>query len=148
MVEQQGLDNDAFKEKVKQLGLENYVELHHGLPFAEMQNQMSACHAGLIAYGKDLGIDSLPNRFFEYMATGIPVIVPSFSAEMVKIVNQEKCGLLTDTENPKNIAESFELLINRPLEAEEMAERGRSAFLLRHNWEHEVAPLIHFMQLN
>lgn len=148
MIEQQGLDNDAFKDKVKQLGLENYIELHHGLPFAEMQSQMAACHAGLIAYGKDLGIDSLPNRFFEYMATGIPVIVPTFSVEMVAIVNQERCGLLTDTENPEKIAESFELLINTPLEAREMAERGRSAFLQRHNWEHEVAPLIHFMELN
>lgn len=148
MIEQQGLDNEVFKDKVIQLGLENYIELHHGLPFAEMQSQMSACHAGLIAYGRDLGIDSLPNRFFEYMATGIPLIVPSFATEMVNIVNEEKCGLLTDTEKPEKIAESFELLIERPVEARQMAERGRSAFLQRHNWEGEVAPLIHFMQLN
>lgn len=137
--------NILFDEYVREHDLMEYIDLHDGLPFVEMINQMLQCHAGLIAYGRDLGVDSLPNRVFEYMALGLPVIVPEYSIEMFKMISLEKCGLTTDTEAPERIAESIDRLVKNPELAAEMGERGRRAFLERHNWEKEVSPLIQYL---
>lgn len=141
----QNSNDEIFEEYVKNNGVSSFVELLDGLPFIEMQKQISQSHAGLIAYGRDLGLDSLPNRFFEYMAAGIPVIVPSFSNEMVKIVMEEQCGLFIDTEDPVKVAESFEYLINNHELTNKMGEKGKIAFLKSHNWEVEIKPLINYL---
>jgi len=145
MIDQDSSNNMIFKNYIDKYNLSNYIELHHGLPFSEMQREMSQCHAGIIAYGRDLGVDSLPNRFFEYMAIGIPVIVPYFSQEMENIVKAENCGIMVDTEEPEKIAESFEYLINNPKASNEMGINGKTAFLHRHNWEIEIQPLIDYL---
>lgn len=145
MIEQNRSNNSLFYTSVDKFSLSSYIELHNGLPFLEMQIQMSRCHVGLIAYGRDLGIDSLPNRFFEYLSLGIPVIVPCFSKEMVDIVKKEECGICVDTENPKELADSFEFMINNPSLSKIMGERGRIAFMNRHNWEIEIRPLIDYI---
>lgn len=146
MIEQEAFNNSIFTNYVKEFDLASYIEVHDGLPFAQMQKLMFECHAGIIAYGRDLGVDSLPNRFFEYMAIGIPVIIPSFSEEMVNIVEQENCGILTDTENPKKIAESIEYLIKNHEISKAMGNNGKIAFLNRHNWEFEIKPLINYLK--
>jgi len=138
--------NEQFDEYVKKYQLEDYIDLHDGLPFTEMINQMRQCHAGLVAYGRDLGVDSLPNRIFEYMAVSLPVIVPSYSTEMHRIVENEKCGLLTDTEDPVEIAGCIAHLVHNPDLCSGMGERGRKAFLETHNWEHEISPLIEYLK--
>jgi glycosyltransferase involved in cell wall biosynthesis len=140
--------NEIFDDYVRHYDLTSYIDLHDGLPFVEMINQMMQCHAGLIAYGRDLGVDSLPNRIFEYMALGLPVIVPEYSTEMYKMVIHEKCGLATDTEDPVQIAECIDHLVKNPLLAKEMGERGRNAFLNQHNWETEILPFIQYLNNN
>lgn len=129
-------------------GIEDFLELHNGLSFSEMQYTLSKSDAGMIAYGRDLGIDSLPNRIFEYMAAGLPVIVPIFAVEITAIVMSEKCGLCVDTESPQEIADAIKFLKDNALEAEKMGENGREAFYARHNWESEIAPLINWININ
>jgi glycosyltransferase involved in cell wall biosynthesis len=141
-------ENEVFNEYVRKYELASYIDLHDGLPFVEMINQMSQCHVGIIAYGRDLGVDSLPNRIFEYMALGLPVIVPEYSKEMFKIVEREKCGLLTDTEDPGQVAQCIDYLVKNPQLAKEMGERGRKAFLKMHNWETEIIPFVEYLNKN
>jgi glycosyltransferase involved in cell wall biosynthesis len=138
--------NEIYNEYVNKYELVSFIDLYEGLPFIEMINQMSQCHAGIIAYGRDLGVDSLPNRIFEYMALGLPVIVPEFSKEMFKIVEREKCGLVTNTEDPNQIAECIDHLVKNPELSKEMGERGRKAFLKLHNWETEILPLVKYLK--
>jgi glycosyltransferase involved in cell wall biosynthesis len=126
--------------------LADYIDLQEGMPFTEMISRMLQCHAGLIAYGRDLGVDSLPNRIFEYMAMGLPVIVPFYSTEMNNILSHEKCGLTTDTEDPVQLAASIDYLVRNPEISDEMGKRGRMAFLERHNWEREIEPLIRYLK--
>jgi glycosyltransferase involved in cell wall biosynthesis len=145
---EEGDNNQHFEALINQLGLADYIELHKPMSFAAIQLLMSKCHTGLIAYGRDLGVDSLPNRFFEYMALALPVIVPEFSTEMVEIVKSERLGIVIDTESPDAIADSFEHMIKNTNAAVAMGERGRAAFLDHHNWEVEVTPLIEYLNDN
>lgn len=145
MINQSDNTDESIKSICNNYDIGSYIDLHDGLPFQEMLNEMSKCHAGLIAYDRDLGIDSLPNRIFEYMALGIPAIVPSFSTELANMVLKEKCGLAVDTENPAQLADVMEYLIMNPLVSEDLGKKGKEAFLKRHNWEVEVIPLIDFI---
>lgn len=138
------MDQKAAEVKAvaERLGLGGGFDLVAGVPIRQMPSLLAPCDAGVIAYGRDLGLDSLPNRMFEYMAAGLPVIAPAYSTEMAKIVTAERCGLLVDCEDPAAIAAALVRLYQDPEESRAMGQRGREAFLQRHSWEVEVRPLI------
>ncbi len=118
------------------------LDLRKGVPMQKMPGILRSCDVGLISYGRGLGIDSLPNRLFEYMAVGLAVVAPIYSIEIAKIIEAEKCGLLADFEDPTSIATAIVRLCRDPEACREMGRRGREAFLARHNWEVEVQPLV------
>ncbi len=142
--------SDPEAQKVRtcagELGIGEAVLLRKGVPMQEMPMLLAGCDAGLIAYGKGLGTDSLPNRLFEYMAAGIPIIAPEYSIEISRIIKNERCGFLVDFENPESIAGAILMLRRDPALCQEMGKRAREAFLARHNWDTEVLPLIEWMR--
>jgi glycosyltransferase involved in cell wall biosynthesis len=77
---------------------------------------------------------NLPNKLFEYMAAGIPVVASDF-VSTGKIVNEEKCGLLVDPTDPKDIAEKMLFLLENPDIARRMGLNGRRAAVEKYNWE-------------
>ena len=136
----------ALRELARDRSIVNYIDLRRGVPMQEMPGILRSCDAGMIAYGRNLGVDSLPNRLFEYMAVGIPVIAPVYATEISKIVRAEKCGLLADFEDPNSIAAAMVQLYSTPEAAREMGRNGREAFLRRHNWDVEVRPVLDRIQ--
>lgn len=145
---------DAFVEKaenfgahqlctmVKEMNLETIVDFRKPVPMQEMPAILNCCDVGMVSYNRMLGLESLPNKLFEYMATGLAILAPSYSEEIVRIIEQEKCGMLVDFENPQAIADAIVYLRNNPVECRQMGIRARNAFLHRHNWQAEVRPLI------
>ncbi|MBM3349930.1 MAG: glycosyltransferase family 4 protein [Betaproteobacteria bacterium] len=100
--------------------------------------------AGLVTYHPLANhIDAQPNKMFEYMSAGIPVIASNFSL-WHEIIAKIDCGLLVDPLNPTAIAEAIDYLIIHPEEAERMGRNGRRAVEEQFNWEHEATKLIDF----
>ncbi len=126
---------NEFQRNVSDLKISKYIDLRHGMTFNEMQSLTSKSNVGIIAYGRDLGVDSLPNRLFEFMAAGLPVIVPEYSVEIVKIVNKYNCGLTIDMEDPSSLANAMKYFIDNPDVGRTMGKNGRIAFLEYYNWE-------------
>lgn len=124
------------------LGVTDSLDCHRGVPLQEMPDILRSCDAGLISYGRGLGVDILPNRLFEYLALGLPVIAPVYAVEIAKILNAENCGLLVDFEDPAAIADAMARLQADPELCRAMGRRGKEGFLARHNWEVEVEPLL------
>lgn len=143
----QGRDAEklAFNNLLQEMGITDLVDLRKGVPMQDMPEILRNCHAGLIAYGRNLGADSLPNRIFEYMAAGLPVVAPVYATEIAKIIDSEQCGMLVDFENPESIAEAIVALHDNRGLCREMGTRAKSAFLARHNWESEMQPLIEWI---
>jgi glycosyltransferase involved in cell wall biosynthesis len=137
---------NAFQQQVTGLGLNQEVDLREGIPMQQMPMVLRECDAGLIAYGRELGVDSLPNKLFEYMAAGLPIIAPTYSPEICRIIESENCGITADFEDPQSVSKAMLTLAQNPDRAREMGQNSRKAFEQRHNWEVEVHPLIDRIQ--
>lgn len=88
-------------------------------------------------------IDAQPNKMFEYMSAGIPVIASNFPLWREIIVGNN-CGICVDPLNPAEIAAAIEFLSNNPLEAKKMGANGQLAVFERYNWAVEEKKLIEF----
>ena len=88
-------------------------------------------------------IDAQPNKMFEYMSAGIPVIASDFPLWR-EIVLGNQCGLCVDPMDPTAIAKAIDYLVQHPDVARQMGENGRRAVLERYNWSVEEAKLLGF----
>jgi glycosyltransferase involved in cell wall biosynthesis len=132
--------------RIKELGVNEIIDIRPSVPMQDMPGILQRCDAGLILYNRALGQDSLPNRIFEYMASGLAIIAPIYAKEIARIIESEQCGLLVDCEDPADIAKAIIQLSRNPQLCREMGRRSRDAFLARHNWETEVRPVIDCIQ--
>ena len=93
--------------------------------------------AGLVTFlPKPNHIDAQPNKMFEYMSAGIPVIASDFPLWR-EIIGGNNCGLLVDPLDPAAIAKAIDYLVENSREAQRMGENGRKAVEVRYNWESE-----------
>jgi glycosyltransferase involved in cell wall biosynthesis len=96
----------------------------------------------MIGHGRLLKAGTQPNRLYEYMAAGLPVLAPAYDEGIAPVISAERCGVLADFEDPASIADAIVRLQANPEMCRDMGRRAREAFLARHNWEGEVAPLL------
>lgn len=147
-----GKGNENFmpdlEQRIAQARLGDVVELHDAVTHEEMPGVLARCDVGLIAYGRGLGEDSLPNRLFEYMAAGMAILAPSYAVEIKRIIDVEQIGLVVDFDEPTDIAEAVRWFDEHPEQTREMGARAREAFLERHSWEAQFEGLLAAMNHN
>lgn len=135
-------DQSGLENKLKELQGYTSVRYLGTLPWAEAWKQAQNAMAGLVLFHPAPNhTKSLPNKLFEYMAAGLPVIASDFPL-WKEIVEGNQCGLIVDPRNPKEIAEAIEYLILNPEEAQRMGENGRRAVIEKYNWELEGERLL------
>jgi glycosyltransferase involved in cell wall biosynthesis len=88
-------------------------------------------------------VDALPNKLFEYMAAGIPIIASKFPLWR-SIVEGNRCGICVEPESPKEIADAIAFLKSNPREAQQMGVRGRRIVETEYNWNRESRKLLQF----
>lgn len=85
-------------------------------------------------------VDSQPIKMFEYMSAGIPVIASNFPL-WKQVIEDNRCGLCVNAQDPTDIARGIRYIVEHPLEAAEMGANGRKAVENRYNWEVEEKKL-------
>lgn len=86
-------------------------------------------------------LDSQPNKMFEYMSAGVPVIASNFPLWR-EIIEGNDCGLCVDPLDPRAIAEAIDFFVKNPVRAEQMGRNGQSAVNKRYNWSVEERKLL------
>lgn len=90
-------------------------------------------------------MDAQPNKMFEYMSAGIPVIASNFPLWR-EIIEGNQCGLCVDPLKPEEIAGAIDYLVAHPDEARRMGKNGRQAVIRRYNWKVEEGKLLSFYE--
>jgi glycosyltransferase involved in cell wall biosynthesis len=106
---------------------------------SQLQYLGASCCCGIVnLLPKANYVTACPNKFFEYMAMGLPIIASSFPLWQ-KIVENEgyPIGLCIDPCDPMFIAEAIKWILDNPNDAAEMGLNGRKAVEKKYNFEKE-----------
>lgn len=107
-----------------------------------VRDLLSGCVGGLVTFLPSPNhFDAQPNKMFEYMSAGVPVIGSHFPL-WKEIIEGNQCGICVDPLNPEEIASAIDYLVTHPDEAENMGRNGQRAVFERYNWNNEERKLL------
>jgi len=127
----------VLKEKVIGYNLSERVKFFPKVPWKELIRYTKAADVGL-SLDKDTNINyrfSLPNKLFDYITAGIPVIASNLP-EVSKIVTENNCGIIIPDVSPAEIMKAIQKLKeNQDL----LAEFKKNAVIASESlsWENE-----------
>lgn len=137
-----GWVNPGVKVEFERESESGLVEHKGLLKHSEVAELLSRAKVGLVLFHPDENyVNAQPNKMFEYMAAGLPVVASDFPLWR-KMIRSAECGLLADPLNPAAIAEALVWLLRHPAEAAAMGRNGRRAVAEKYNWERESECLI------
>jgi len=100
----------------------------------QVRDLLSQAVAGLVTFlPAPNHIDAQPNKMFEYMSAGVPVIASNFPL-WKQIIDGNHCGICVDPLDPRAIAAAIDRLAIHPAEAKQMGRNGQQAVLEKYNW--------------
>jgi glycosyltransferase involved in cell wall biosynthesis len=135
-------DRPTFEAEARALDGWRHVDYRGVLPRGRVVEMLAEARLGLVLFHpRPNHLESQPNKLFEYMAAGLPVVASSFPL-WKKIVEGSRCGLVVDPLDPQAVAGAIRWLLDHPDEAEAMGARGREAVHDRFNWRREEATLL------
>lgn len=129
------------KELRNQLKVNNVI--YHGYADRDkVKNIFSNSYAGLVTFLPAPNHNNAnPNKLFEYMAGGIPVIASNFTPWKT-IIEENKLGIAVNPESIVEITNAITYLDQNKAIAKQMGENGRKAFEEKFNWNIEEKKLI------
>ena len=111
------------------------------IPFDDLPQYTMNSHLG-ISLEQNLGLSyyySLPNKLFDYIAAGVPVLASSFP-EIKKIVENYGIGLLTDNYEEEHLADMINFMLN-DTDSREFWKANLINAAKELNWENEEEKL-------
>jgi len=129
-----------FQEECEKLkGWKNTIYLGFK-PLSEVYSYTSSSDIGIVNFLPHPNHnEALPNKPFDYMASSIPFIFSNF--KYWESIFSE-CGLSVNPEDPKDISEKIQSLLENKELRIRLGKRGREFVETRYNWETESKKLI------
>lgn len=133
---------DKLRIKVIESRLESRIHIIGKLPLEQLASLTCQVDGG-VSLEEDMGLNyryALPNKLFDYIQAGIPVLVSSLP-EMQKILNEYNVGLIADSRTVDDIRSQIKILLfdeeKRKIWKEEL---GKAAKV--YTWEKEEKELL------
>ena len=137
----------SFKKELESLDGWNKVVYHGVLDRPSLAKLMSKARVGIVPF-LDLPNhrEALPNKLFEYMSAGLPVIATNFP-NWKKLIFESNCGVVVNPQNAKEIGVSIQNVIDDPQVFEIYGSNAQKAILERYNWRNEKEKLLNLYKL-
>lgn len=137
-------ENNELYESVKSLETWNKIIELGFISREQAADLLSESIAGIVCFlPLPNHINAQPNKIFEYMSAGLPVIGSNFKL-WKQIIEDNNCGLCVDPSKPKEIAEGINKLFNNKDLAIKMGQNGIHAVKEKYNWNIEKNKLLDF----
>ncbi len=138
----QGVLVNGIRRVIEKRHLDQKVFVLDAVPVSELLSYTASAEIGLCLI-ENLGESyyySLPNKLFEYIAAGVPVVASNFPV-MREIVESNKVGLCVDPGNEEEILASIQRMIENPEFYRSLVANCKEA-AKRFTWEDETGKLI------
>lgn len=134
-------ENDLFEELKMELGWKK-VNYLGSLSRKEVSKVLGKSKVGMVTFlNAPNHTESQPNKMFEYMSSGIPIIGSNFPL-WKEILEKHECGLTVNPENPKAIANKIMQLVGNDFLSEVMGQNGKKMIMNMFNWSVESDKLV------
>ncbi len=135
-----------FLNKLKSSAGWNNVDFRGQVDRMSVANILLSSKAGIVTFlPLPNHFDAQPNKMFEYMSAGIPVIASDFPL-WKEIIEKNNCGICVDPTKADKIAEAINILCANDILASQLGANGRNAILNKYNWPNEANKLIELYQ--
>ncbi len=106
------------------------------LQYPKVGEAIERCEIGLITMEPTPSnmLCGLPNKLFNYMRYGLPVVAPDFP-EIARVVSSEQCGLIYQCGDSNGLFEAVGRLAHDESLRRRLGEAGRAAIQRRYAWE-------------
>ncbi len=134
--------NQKFKDELQSLtGWSKVIDLGI-VSRAEVADILAKSSVGLVTYlPAPNHTDAQPNKLFEYMSVGLPVIASDFDL-WKEIIEKNNCGICVDPSNPEEIAKAIKYIFDNTEEAKMMGQNGKGNVDKIYNWKIEEKKLV------
>ncbi|WP_052754476.1 glycosyltransferase [Calothrix sp. 336/3] len=135
-----------LQTQIEQMAGWEKVEFLGWQPREKLVQYLGKAQVGLVVFHPQTDhLAALPNKLFEYMAAGLPIIASNFPLWQ-EIIQKIGCGLLVNPLEPQEIAQAMAYFLENPDMALAMGEKGQVAVKTKYNWEIESQKLLQFYQ--
>jgi len=118
------------------------VTFHGQVSRSQIARIYQECFAGIVTFlPVPNHVHSQPNKIFEYMSAGLPVICSHFPLWR-SLIEDQGCGIVVDPANPRQIAAAIETMRSDRSRNRKMAERGVDLIRDKYNWTCEGRRLV------
>jgi len=133
----EGEFSPTLNDLVRELGLQEHVQLIGFRPLEEVADVISRAHIGIAANRIDRFTRFiLPTKLLEYVMVGVPAVV-SRSPTVLEYFD-ESCVKFTRSDDPEDLARGIAELAIDPVGAAAMAERAAKRYLPVYGWEQRM----------
>lgn len=139
-----GEEKRWLENEISMRELENSITITGWLPYSEIDQKLNEAHMGLILFQELINnrLAGPPNKLFNYMRAGLPVISVDFP-EMRRIITEENCGVLLKDQSVTGISQKIEQLMHHRDALVTMGENGQKAVRNRYSWDKMEKRLLH-----
>jgi glycosyltransferase involved in cell wall biosynthesis len=136
-----GRENKLVRKRLADYLEDGRIDYRGIVSFEEVVEMMGIASIGVVCNQPYFGYqDALPNKLFEFMAAGLPVVCSAFPV-WKELVEGNGAGTTCDSEIPASIAAACARLLSNATERRNMGERGRTLIENEYSWEKEAARL-------
>ena len=126
---------EKLKDDVKILGISEYVYFKGWVDFDKVFSYIAAADVGVIPhYVTNHTNHTVPNKLFDYMGLGLPVVASS-AKPIRRIIETEKCGLIFN--NELDLASSL-IELSDAAKRKMLGDNGRKAVRSTYNWQKSI----------
>jgi len=131
-----GEEKKWLEREISRRSLKDTITVTGWLPYEKVGESLNDCHVGLILFRECMEnrMAGPPNKLFNYMNAGLPVLSIDFP-EMRRIIFEENCGILIQNQSVGAIIDGIEVLLSNSENLKQMGENGQCAIRERYSWE-------------
>lgn len=124
------------------------VKFFPAVPYEELLGWTASADLGLTLFPPDYSLSirmCLPNKFFEYLLAGLPVLSSQLDI-LAEIIKTRDVGQVASSLEPEALARSLSTMLADPEALERMGRNGKKAVWEEFCWEKEQGKLIQLYQ--